>query len=183
MSSAHSRLHACRPACDSASLGMARLLLFSRTDEHCEHAESGSARLPTFAKALLQVGLARYGISSKLLPSAQSRCQAQHPISAQCCTQQAGRLCKGIWGAAWNLSDVHLPAGACRGSELLREVAWVIFDEVHYMQVGSRGACDRHRQRRCQPTSCSADLGCVSVAHWLLMATPSAAISGNRRRL
>jgi ATP-dependent RNA helicase DOB1 len=23
-----------------------------------------------------------------------------------------------------------------RGSELLREVAWVIFDEVHYMQVG-----------------------------------------------
>lgn len=25
-----------------------------------------------------------------------------------------------------------------RGSELLREVAWVIFDEIHYMQVGSR---------------------------------------------
>jgi len=24
-----------------------------------------------------------------------------------------------------------------RGSELLREVAWVIFDEVHYMQVTS----------------------------------------------
>lgn len=24
-----------------------------------------------------------------------------------------------------------------RGSELLREVAWVIFDEVHYMQVGN----------------------------------------------
>lgn len=23
-----------------------------------------------------------------------------------------------------------------RGSELLREVAWVVFDEVHYMQVG-----------------------------------------------
>jgi len=29
-----------------------------------------------------------------------------------------------------------------RGSELLREVAWVIFDEIHYMQVGSRvGGC------------------------------------------
>ena len=38
------------------------------------------------------------------------------------------------------------PAAACqdtaachthphRGSELLREVAWVVFDEVHYMQV------------------------------------------------
>lgn len=25
-----------------------------------------------------------------------------------------------------------------RGSELLREVAWVIFDEVHYMQVGQQ---------------------------------------------
>jgi ATP-dependent RNA helicase DOB1 len=25
-------------------------------------------------------------------------------------------------------------ARVCRGSELLREVAWVIFDEVHYMQ-------------------------------------------------
>lgn len=24
-----------------------------------------------------------------------------------------------------------------RGSELLREVAWVIFDEIHYMQVGA----------------------------------------------
>jgi ATP-dependent RNA helicase DOB1 len=23
-----------------------------------------------------------------------------------------------------------------RGSEVLREVAWVVFDEVHYMQVG-----------------------------------------------
>lgn len=28
---------------------------------------------------------------------------------------------------------------ACRGSELLREVAWVIFDEVHYMQDRERG--------------------------------------------
>ena len=27
----------------------------------------------------------------------------------------------------------------CRGSELLREVAWVIFDEVHYMQDRERG--------------------------------------------
>lgn len=26
-----------------------------------------------------------------------------------------------------------------RGSELLREVAWVIFDEVHYMQVRGSG--------------------------------------------
>ncbi len=26
-----------------------------------------------------------------------------------------------------------------RGSELLREVAWVIFDEVHYMQDRERG--------------------------------------------
>ena len=47
-----------------------------------------------------------------------------------------------------DLSDAQVSVGACRGSELLREVAWVIFDEVHYMQVGSRGACDRHRQRR-----------------------------------
>ena len=46
-----------------------------------------------------------------------------------------------------DLSDAQVSVGACRGSELLREVAWVIFDEVHYMQVGSRGACDRHRQR------------------------------------
>lgn len=29
--------------------------------------------------------------------------------------------------------------GACRGSELLREVAWVVFDEVHYMQDRERG--------------------------------------------
>ena len=27
----------------------------------------------------------------------------------------------------------------CRGSEILREVAWVIFDEVHYMQDRERG--------------------------------------------
>lgn len=27
----------------------------------------------------------------------------------------------------------------CRGSELLREVAWVVFDEVHYMQDRERG--------------------------------------------
>lgn len=27
----------------------------------------------------------------------------------------------------------------CRGSEVLREVAWVIFDEVHYMQDRERG--------------------------------------------
>lgn len=27
----------------------------------------------------------------------------------------------------------------CRGGELLREVAWVIFDEVHYMQDRERG--------------------------------------------
>ena len=27
----------------------------------------------------------------------------------------------------------------CRGSELLREIAWVIFDEVHYMQDRERG--------------------------------------------
>lgn len=27
-----------------------------------------------------------------------------------------------------------------RGSELLREVAWVIFDEVHYMQVRMESA-------------------------------------------
>jgi replicative superfamily II helicase len=26
-----------------------------------------------------------------------------------------------------------------RGSELLREVAWVVFDEVHYMQDRERG--------------------------------------------
>ncbi len=30
-------------------------------------------------------------------------------------------------------------AGYRRGSELLREVAWVVFDEVHYMQVGWGG--------------------------------------------
>ena len=29
--------------------------------------------------------------------------------------------------------------GPCRGSEILREVAWVIFDEVHYMQDRERG--------------------------------------------
>lgn len=30
-----------------------------------------------------------------------------------------------------------------RGSELLREVAWVVFDEVHYMQVSrGAGACE-----------------------------------------
>ena len=28
---------------------------------------------------------------------------------------------------------------SCRGSEVLREVAWVIFDEVHYMQDRDRG--------------------------------------------
>lgn len=28
-----------------------------------------------------------------------------------------------------------------RGSELLREVAWVVFDEVHYMQVRCGCAC------------------------------------------
>lgn len=27
----------------------------------------------------------------------------------------------------------------CRGSEILREVSWVIFDEVHYMQDRERG--------------------------------------------
>jgi ATP-dependent RNA helicase DOB1 len=30
-----------------------------------------------------------------------------------------------------------------RGSELLREVAWVIFDEVHYMQVRQCCCSDR----------------------------------------
>jgi hypothetical protein len=34
----------------------------------------------------------------------------------------------------------HRPALlVCRGSEVLREVAWVIFDEVHYMQDRERG--------------------------------------------
>ena len=33
--------------------------------------------------------------------------------------------------------SIRLPAGVCRGSEVLREVAWVIFDEVHYMQVST----------------------------------------------
>ncbi len=32
-----------------------------------------------------------------------------------------------------------LTLSPCRGSELLREVAWVIFDEVHYMQDRERG--------------------------------------------
>jgi ATP-dependent RNA helicase DOB1 len=32
------------------------------------------------------------------------------------------------------------PRQSClRGSELLRELAWVIFDEVHYMQDRDRG--------------------------------------------
>ena len=32
----------------------------------------------------------------------------------------------------------------CRGSELLREVVWVIFDEVHYMQVISCSVLCQH---------------------------------------
>jgi hypothetical protein len=34
-------------------------------------------------------------------------------------------VCGGLW--------------ATRGSEILREVAWVIFDEIHYMQDKERG--------------------------------------------
>ena len=33
----------------------------------------------------------------------------------------------------------RLTMNICRGSEILREVAWVIFDEVHYMQDRERG--------------------------------------------
>jgi hypothetical protein len=43
-----------------------------------------------------------------------------------------------------------------RGSELLREVAWVIFDEVHYMQVGFSGPSSAQR------TSCKCALLSVS---------------------
>ena len=81
-----------------------------------------------------------------------------------------------------DLSDAHVPAGACRGSELLREVAWVIFDEVHYMQVGSRAVYARYRQMGSQLTSCFEDLWSQSVADLLLMATSPAATSGSRRR-
>jgi ATP-dependent RNA helicase DOB1 len=35
---------------------------------------------------------------------------------------------------------MHTHARTHRGSELMREVAWVVFDEVHYMQVRGRGA-------------------------------------------
>ena len=28
-----------------------------------------------------------------------------------------------------------------RGSEIMREVAWVIFDEIHYMRDKERGCC------------------------------------------
>lgn len=56
-----------------------------------------------------------------------------------------------------------------RGSELLREVAWVIFDEVHYMQVGapergdqlSLGAGRVGRASRC---AC----GCCAVPCWMV---------------
>ena len=30
-------------------------------------------------------------------------------------------------------------SGACRGSEMMREIVWVIFDEIHYMQDRDRG--------------------------------------------
>ena len=34
---------------------------------------------------------------------------------------------------------LDLSANTCRGSEIEREIAWVIFDEVHYMQDRERG--------------------------------------------
>ena len=62
-------------------------------------------------------------------------------------------------GVVWEEAIIFLPQGVqlvflsaflsnatdfaaillCRGSEVLREVAWVIFDEVHYMQDRERG--------------------------------------------
>jgi hypothetical protein len=32
-------------------------------------------------------------------------------------------------------AHTHIPKYIRRGSELMREVAWVVFDEIHYMQV------------------------------------------------
>jgi replicative superfamily II helicase len=50
-----------------------------------------------------------------------------------------------------------------RGSELLREVAWVIFDEVHYMQVrqwigSSWMVITAQYSRRTSCTNCSPQL-------------------------
>jgi hypothetical protein len=55
------------------------------------------------------------------------------------------------------------PTSMRRGSEVLREVAWVIFDEVHYMQVGplatiSHYICSKDQE---QPEKPSCMLGAL----------------------
>ena len=65
-------------------------------------------------KALQKVGLARYGMTSKLLPCAPSRCQAKHLNSAQGCTERPGWLCKRRLGCSMTCLTrmcLRVPAG------------------------------------------------------------------------
>lgn len=48
-------------------------------------------------------------------------------------------MCRNICKHVLQLLKYPTMLWLYRGSELLREVAWVIFDEIHYMQDRERG--------------------------------------------